>query len=43
MFDWLVSRFTALPGRKAFHVFLIALVGLLAYSNTFNSPFVWDS
>jgi hypothetical protein len=24
------------------HLVLIALVGLLAYSNTFNSPFMWD-
>jgi hypothetical protein len=42
MFDRIVLKGRELLHRKACHVFLIALVGLLAYSNTFNSPFMWD-
>ncbi len=25
-----------------FHIFIIAILGIIAYSNTFNSPFVFD-
>jgi hypothetical protein len=28
--------------KPAIHILLIAVFGLLAYSNTFNSPFQWD-
>jgi tetratricopeptide (TPR) repeat protein len=29
-------------GKFLFHIFLIVILGLLAYSNTFNAPFQWD-
>jgi tetratricopeptide (TPR) repeat protein len=32
----------SLLGKPSVHIVLIALVGLLAYSNTFNSLFMWD-
>jgi protein O-mannosyl-transferase len=28
--------------KPAFHIFIIALIGFMAYSNTFHSPFQWD-
>jgi tetratricopeptide (TPR) repeat protein len=28
--------------KKVIHIVLIAVLGLLAYSNTFHSPFMWD-
>ena len=28
--------------RPVFHLFLITLLGLIAYSNTFDAPFQWD-
>ncbi|MBI4823806.1 MAG: hypothetical protein HY805_06215, partial [Nitrospirae bacterium] len=31
-----------LSGLFAFYIIFIALIGLLSYSNTFNSPFQWD-
>ncbi len=31
-----------IPGNPVFHILLIAVIGFLAYSNTFNAPFQWD-
>ncbi|MFZ2198033.1 MAG: tetratricopeptide repeat protein [Thermodesulfovibrionales bacterium] len=31
-----------LVSRQAIHVLIIVVIGLLAYSNTFQSPFQWD-
>ncbi|MDP2167929.1 MAG: hypothetical protein Q8J64_06320 [Thermodesulfovibrionales bacterium] len=35
----MASRFL---NKTPFHLILIALLGLLAYSNTFAVPFQWD-
>jgi hypothetical protein len=36
------ARPTRLLGKTYIHLFLIALLGLPAYSNTFEAPFQWD-
>jgi Flp pilus assembly protein TadD len=35
-------QFIKYLGRPAFHILLIALIGLIVYSNTLNTPFQWD-
>ncbi|MBI4823577.1 MAG: hypothetical protein HY805_05025, partial [Nitrospirae bacterium] len=37
-----MSRISVLISKPIIHLLLIALIGLLAYSNTFNVPFQWD-
>jgi tetratricopeptide (TPR) repeat protein len=37
-----LERLKTLKGSIILHLILITLVGLLAYSNTFNVPFQWD-
>ncbi|MBI4824153.1 MAG: tetratricopeptide repeat protein [Nitrospirae bacterium] len=37
-----MSRISILVSKPVIHLTLIALIGLLAYSNTFDSPFQWD-
>jgi Tfp pilus assembly protein PilF len=37
-----LDKIKSLKGSVALHLILIAVVGLLAYSNTFNVPFQWD-
>ncbi|MBI4824406.1 MAG: hypothetical protein HY805_09305, partial [Nitrospirae bacterium] len=37
-----MSRISVLVSKPIIHLCLIALIGLLAYSNTFNVPFQWD-
>jgi tetratricopeptide (TPR) repeat protein len=36
------EKIKSLKGSVVFHIILIAAVGLLAYSNTFDVPFQWD-
>jgi len=31
-----------ISGNPVFHILLIAVIGFLAYSNSFNAPFQWD-
>ena len=33
---------TIFMNKSIFHIFLIIILGLLAYSNTFHVPFHWD-
>ncbi|MBI4822933.1 MAG: hypothetical protein HY805_01720 [Nitrospirae bacterium] len=37
-----MSRISVLISKPVIHLILIALIGILLYSNTFNSPFQWD-
>lgn len=37
-----MGRISILVSKPIIHLSLIALLGLLAYSNTFNVPFQWD-
>ncbi|MBI4824045.1 MAG: hypothetical protein HY805_07445 [Nitrospirae bacterium] len=37
-----MSRISVLVSKPIIHLCLIALIGILSYSNTFNSPFQWD-
>lgn len=41
-FELKVCEKVNFPARTLLHIFLIMLIGFLAYSNTFKDPFQWD-